>query len=151
HKLGFTTSADLLFNLPGQTLEEMLSDVRQAVEIGLDHIGLYHLVMFRGLGTPWAEDESLLAELPDNDRACENWLALREELLRLGFVQTTLTNFERAHFIDRKDRYRYEEYSFRADDFEMLGFGPSAASYAATDDFSHGIKTMNPRGSEEYI
>ena len=60
HKLGFTTSADLLFNLPGQTLEEMKDDVRRALDIGLDHLGLYHLVLFRGLGTPWADDDDML-------------------------------------------------------------------------------------------
>ena len=52
HARGFTVSADLLFNLPGQSLEEMRNDVRRAMEIGLDHLGLYHLVMFEGLGTP---------------------------------------------------------------------------------------------------
>lgn len=151
HKLGFTTSADLLFNLPGQTLDEMRSDVRRAVEIGLDHIGLYHLVLFRGLGTPWADDDNLLAELPDNDRACEHWLALREELLNLGFTQTTLTNFERTKFTNHPDRYQYEECSFRTDEYEMLGFGPSAASYAATKDFGYGIKTLNPTAAADYI
>src|SRR5579872_1441364 len=35
HKLGFTTSADLLFNLPGQTIAEMKSDLHRAVELGL--------------------------------------------------------------------------------------------------------------------
>jgi coproporphyrinogen III oxidase-like Fe-S oxidoreductase len=151
HKLGFTASADLLFNLPGQTLEQMRHDVRRAVEIGLDHIGLYHLVLFRGLGTPWADDDNLLAELPDNERACENWLALREELLGLGFTQTTLTNFERKEYLNQQSRYQYEECSFLPDEYEMLGFGPSAVSYVATPDFGHGIKTMNPTGADDYV
>ncbi len=149
-RLGYATSADLLFDLPGQTLAEMRSDVRRAMEIGLHHIGLYHLVLFRGLGTPWAEDEGLLAELPDNERACEHWLALREELLGQGFVQTTLTNFERGRFAGQPDRYQYEEMSFRPDEYEMLGFGPSATSYASSKDFGYAIKAMNPTSSREY-
>src|SRR4029077_6834848 len=36
HRLGLTVSADLLFNLPGQTLEQMQSDLEQAMQIGLD-------------------------------------------------------------------------------------------------------------------
>jgi oxygen-independent coproporphyrinogen-3 oxidase len=151
HTLGFTASGDLLFNLPGQTLDEMRSDVRRAVETGLDHIGLYHLVLFRGLGTPWADDDSLLAELPDNEQACENWLALREELLGLGFVQTSLTNFERAQLAGRPERYQYEECSFRPDQYEVLGFGPSATSYVATPDFRAGVKTLNPTGADDYV
>ena len=54
HARGCTASADLLFNLPGQTRDEMHQDVEQALRLDLDHLGLYHLVMFRGLGTAWS-------------------------------------------------------------------------------------------------
>lgn len=150
HRLGLTASADLLFNLPSQTLEQMRDDVLRAVDLGLDHLGLYHLVLFRGLGTPWADDDSLLAELPDNARAVEHWLALRETLLGAGFVQTSLTNFERVKFRGRPERFQYEESVFRGDEFEMLGFGPSATSYASTADYRFGIKTLNPTASADY-
>jgi oxygen-independent coproporphyrinogen-3 oxidase len=61
HARGFTVSGDLLFNLPGQSLSAMRDDVGRAVEIGLDHVGLYHLVMFAGLGTEWSRDPALVA------------------------------------------------------------------------------------------
>ena len=150
HALGFTTSADLLFNLPGQSLEEMKDDLRKALDLGLDHVGLYHLVLFRGLGTPWAEDGEMLADLPDNDRACYNWLALRELLLARGFTQTSLTNFEQGRYRHRAERYQYEECGFKPDEFEAVGFGPSAISYSATKDFAFGLKAMNPAGADEY-
>ena len=37
---------DLMFNLPGQSLEQMRQDLLDADAIGLDHLGFYHLVMF---------------------------------------------------------------------------------------------------------
>jgi oxygen-independent coproporphyrinogen-3 oxidase len=150
HKLGFTTSADLLFNLPGQTLDQMKGDLRRALDIGLDHVGLYHLVLFRGLGTPWAEDEDLLSELPENERAAANWQALRDLLVARGFTQTSLTNFEQGRYRQRPERYQYEECGFKPHEFEAIGFGPSAISYAATKDFAFGLKTMNPTGADEY-
>jgi coproporphyrinogen III oxidase-like Fe-S oxidoreductase len=150
HSLGFTTSADLLFNLPGQTLDQMTDDLRRALDLGLDHVGLYHLVLFRGLGTPWAEDGEMLADLPDNDRACDNWLSLRELLLARGFTQTSLTNFEQGRYRHRAERYQYEECSFKPDEFEAVGFGPGAISYSATKDFAFGLKAMNPAGADEY-
>ncbi|MGL6096129.1 MAG: Fe-S oxidoreductase [Fimbriiglobus sp.] len=150
HRLGFTASADLLFNLPHQTLPEMLDDVRRATELGLDHLGLYHLVLFAGLGTEWSKDPALLAGLPDNDRAADHWLALRDWLLSNGWVQTSLTNFERAEFRGRADRFVYEESSFRPDRFDALGFGPGGISYTATADFARGLKVMNPTGAAEY-
>jgi oxygen-independent coproporphyrinogen-3 oxidase len=150
HSLGFTTSADLLFNLPGQTLDQMKDDLRKALDLGLDHVGLYHLVLFRGLGTPWADDEDMLSALPENEAAADHWQALRELLLARGFTQTSLTNFEQGRYRNRSERYQYEECSFKPDEFEAIGFGPSAISYAATKDFSFGLKTMNPAGADEY-
>ena len=38
---------------------------------GLDHLGLYHLVLFRGLGTAWSREPSLLEALPANEQAAE--------------------------------------------------------------------------------
>ncbi len=150
HKLGFTTSADLLFNLPGQTLDQMKDDLRRALDLGLDHIGLYHLVLFRGLGTPWADDDDMLTELPGNEQACDHWQALRELLIARGFTQTSLTNFEQGRYKHRSERYQYEECSFKPDEYEVIGFGPSAISYAATKDFGFGLKAMNPAGADEY-
>lgn len=150
HGLGMTVSADLLFDLPGQTLAEMRSDVEQAIDLGLDHIGLYHLVLFAGLGTAWADDGDLLAGLPDNDRAAANWRDLRGLLLASDFVQTSLTNFERKDSHASAKRFAYEDAGFRPDEFEIVAFGPSALSYVASKDFSAGVKVMNPTTADAY-
>ena len=149
HERGFTVSGDMLFNLPAQSLEEMKSDVRQAVEIGLDHLGLYHLVMFDGLGTPWSRDPALLAALPSNSVAASNWLELREMLLGLGFHQTTLTNFERQELQGRDERFVYEELSFRPDHHDMIGFGPTGISLVDTGMIA--VRVINPVDASSYI
>jgi oxygen-independent coproporphyrinogen-3 oxidase len=151
HKRRATASADLLFNLPHQTRAEMERDVDRAVAAGFDHLGLYHLVLFRGLGTAWSRDPAMLAGLPDNETAAGNWLALRERLLAAGFAQTTLTNFERAAFRGDPRRFVYEEYAFRADRYEMLGFGPGGISWAPNANFDWGLKVLNPDAAADYI
>lgn len=148
---GLTTSGDLLFNLPGQSLAEMKEDVRRAVDLGLDQICLYHLVMFRGLGTPWARDPELLARLPDNEHACSNWVALRQELLDRGYRQTSLTNFERADLAGDPRSYRYEPLSFDADPCRVVGFGPGGISHGTAPDGRRALKTMNPNDSGRYV
>jgi coproporphyrinogen III oxidase-like Fe-S oxidoreductase len=150
HARGFTASADLLFNLPDQSLAEMQRDVDRADALGLDHLGLYHLVLFRGLGTAWSRDAKMLAGLPTNERAAANWLALRGRLLARDFVQTTLTNFERRAFLEDDRRFVYEEFSFRPDRFDMLGFGPGGISFAADPDFVGGLKLLNPDSAADY-
>ena len=52
----------------------MRDDIDRAVDIGLDHIGLYHLVLFAGLGTEWSHDPDLVASLPTNAVAAQHWL-----------------------------------------------------------------------------
>jgi oxygen-independent coproporphyrinogen-3 oxidase len=149
HDRGLTVSGDLLFNMPGQSLEQMKDDVRAAVDIGLDHLGLYHLVLFEGLGTAWSRDPALVCSLPTNDEAVDNWLELRGLLFSLGFYQTTLTNFERQELHGDDRRFIYEELSFRPDRFDMLGFGPTAISFAHS---AHGaVKVMNPDGALDYV
>lgn len=149
HDRGLTVSGDLLFDLPGQSLAEMQHDLQKAIDIGLDQICLYHLVMFRGLGTAWSRDDDLLAQLPTNDEAEENWLVLRQSLLQAGYRQTTLTNFEREEVCDSQRGYQYERMSFQPDRYNMLGFGPAGISYAATSQY--GLKTLNPESSSEYL
>jgi oxygen-independent coproporphyrinogen-3 oxidase len=150
HDRGFTVSADLLFNLPHQTLAEMRRDVDRADALGLDHLGLYHLVLFRGLGTEWSRDPDLIAGLPDNEAAAGHWLDLRDRLLCTGWAQTTLTNFERAAFWRDPRRFVYEEFSFRPDRYDALGFGPGGISFAADPDFGGGLKVLNPDGADAY-
>lgn len=127
-ELSITTSGDFLFNLPGQTAAQMDHDVAMAVGLGLDQICLYNLVLYEGLGTPWSKDPALVAVMPDNDAACANWLRLRRLLLSAGYVQSTLTNFERADVAAGPGRFRYEVDSFSPEAFDGIGSGPMSIS-----------------------
>ena len=151
HGRQWTVSADLLINLPNQTLSEMESDVAQAIDLGLDQICLYHLVLFRGLGTPWSRDHLLMSGLSSNEVASENWLVLRQRLLDAGYVQTTLTNFEREQVHHQGAPFLYENCSFQPQRFDMLGFGPGSISFRADDGFTCGVKTVNPESSADYL
>jgi oxygen-independent coproporphyrinogen-3 oxidase len=151
HSRKMTVSGDLLFNLPGQSLSEMLSDIQSGVNIGLDQVCLYHLVMFRGLATAWARDPELIAALPGNERAAANWEAIRTTAVDSGYHQTTLTNFEKSSFQGDDRGYIYEVRSFDADRYNMIGFGPSGISYSSSDPSRTGLKTMNPESSLEYL
>lgn len=127
-KRKLSTSADILFNLPGQTLEQMLEDVRTAFDLGFEQVCLYHLVLHPELGTQWSQDRQMLDALPPLEKACENACALREAMLAAGYVQTTLTNFERADANEGPDRFVYEELSFPPEACDGLGIGPNGIS-----------------------
>jgi len=139
---GYTTSADMLINLPHQPRPMMLRDLATAVTLGFDQICLYHLVLFRGLGTPWAKDRGLVESV--SSEPYENWLACREFLLGCGYQQKSLTNFERA------GDYRYEECSFHPETYDAVGFGPAAISGFSDLAGSMAVKWINEGDSADY-
>lgn len=142
HSLGIATSADLLFNLPGQTPEQMDRDLDIALSCGLHQICLYNLVLYAGLGTPWSKDAALVRAMPNNATACENWLRLRQRLLSEGYVQTTLTNFERADIAAGPAHFRYETASFSMERTDGLGIGPLGLSTFVNLGQHRGIKLL---------
>lgn len=140
--LSIATSADLLFNLPGQTEAQMDHDIDVALSCGLDQICLYNLVLYKGLGTPWSQDAALVRAMRGNEQACSNWLRLRERLLRAGYVQTTLTNFERQDVSTGPRRFRYEVASFSPERTDGLGVGPLGLSTFVNVSQGRGIKLL---------
>lgn len=128
HRRGFTASADLLYNLPGAPLALALADIRAAVGVGFDQICVYNLVLNAELDTEWARDSHLVRAMPEPTRACATWLALREALLEQGYVQTTLTNFERRDVVESPRGFRYELASFDPFRVDGISFGPGGIS-----------------------
>ena len=151
HSRNMSVSGDLLFNLPGQSLAEMLEDVAIGSQMGFDQLCLYHLVLFQGLGTAWSRVPELVRSLPGNETAVANWQALRLAMFQQGFYQATLTNFERETLANDSRRFIYEIKSFEPGTHDMLGFGPSAISFSLRAEGSAALKTMNPESSVEYM
>jgi coproporphyrinogen III oxidase-like Fe-S oxidoreductase len=150
HSLGATVSGDLLFNLPGQKRDAMRDDVVKLIDAGVDHLCLYHLVLFEGLGTEWSRDPALLAGLPGNAEACANWADLRAHLEACGFTQRTLTNFERSDHLGTDRSFGYELNVMQPETYDWLGFGPGAISFVADRKFDRAIKLLNPESSQTY-
>lgn len=149
HRHGVTVSGDFLVNLPGQALGKMLADVRDAVAIGLDQICIYHLVLTEHTTTPWAKDPAVLAALPPVATACDYWLAVRDSLLAAGYVQTTLTNFERREVHASERRFVYEEHSFTPERYDALGFGPLAISTFINREQRRALKLVRGKSLDE--
>lgn len=150
HRRGFTISADLLFNLPGTSRAHSLADVRAAMECGLDQICIYNLVLTESLDTEWAHDRSLVRLMPRGAEAKATWEALRETLCEGGYVQTTLTNFERADVAASPRRFEYERASFDPGQYDGIGFGPGAISTFTSVSRDRAVKWVNEGTSEVY-
>lgn len=111
---GFSVSADFIFGLPHQSLENWARTLREAVRCGLSHISLYQLSLEPG--TPW---ENLPREVMPDGYAHYRWA--QWYLPRHGYAQYEIANFARPGKESRHNLNYWRE-------SEYLGIGPGAAS-----------------------
>ena len=135
-KAGFkNVSVDLMYGLPGQTLENWQETLDNVMRLLPEHVSCYALKVEEG--TPFAQMEDAL-NLPDDETQAEMYLTAVEALRSRGFRQYEISNFCRKGMVS-KHNMKYWTGG------EYLGFGPSASS-----DFA-GKRFTLKRNLQEYI
>lgn len=117
---GLRVNADLMFDLPGQTLGDMLADVDWLTDRPLGHVSFYGLKVdpTRRLGRRIARGE----ESVDEDLYAEMYLRGVEMLEKKGFLRYETSNFARKG----EESLHNLNYWQRG---EYLAFGPSAHGF----------------------
>ncbi|MDI3257341.1 MAG: radical SAM family heme chaperone HemW [Kyrpidia sp.] len=89
---GFSLNLDLMFGLPGQTMDQWRNTLAEAVGLAPDHISAYGLKVEDG--TPFGRwyDQGLLT-LPPEDLEAEMYRTLMETMDRAGYEQYEISNF----------------------------------------------------------
>jgi oxygen-independent coproporphyrinogen-3 oxidase len=114
-------SADLIFNFPGQTKEKWLSNLKKLVELPVNHISAYSLILERGtILNKMVLDGKV--KIQDDDYDAELYHITIEFLEAAGFYQYEVSNFAKAGYecLHNKAYWEYRDY---------LSFGPSAHSF----------------------
>ena len=118
-KAGFQNlSVDLMYGLPGQTLESWEGTVRHVLKLAPDHISCYGLKVEER--TPMYQYKDAI-NLPDDDLQADMYLAAVEILRSKGYRQYEISNFARKGMVS-KHNMKYWTGG------EYLGFGPDASS-----------------------
>ncbi len=125
HKLqdaGFTNiSVDLIYGLPGQTLEMWERDLDKAFSLGIQHLSAYALIFEPGTAITRWRDEGKVQEADE-----ETSVAMYDSLCRKarleGFEHYEISNFARPGFASRHNSSYWNGVPY-------LGFGPGAHSY----------------------
>ena len=118
-KAGFRNiSVDLIYGLPGQTLQGWQDTLDHVLQLNPEHISCYGLKLEEG--TPLYEYRDY-ANLPDDDAQADMYLAAVETLRGRGFKQYEISNFCRKGL---QSRHNLKYWTGG----EYLGFGPSASS-----------------------
>lgn len=113
---------DLIFCLPGQTLEEWKQDVERALELEPEHLSLYNLTIEEKTEYGRRHRMGLMA-LPDEDLSADMYEWVIDRMTAAGYEQYEVSNFARPGEECRHNQIYWVQEPF-------LGFGNSAASYA---------------------
>lgn len=144
---------DLMFAIPGQTLDIWRATLDEALALGSEHLSSYEVI--------YEEDTPLYAQLNagefdvDEDLACDMFDELLQRSASAGFRQYEIANFARAARIDQPSpasplpdpllpalACRHNINYWRGGDF--YGLGPSATGYV------RGVRTKNWSNTQLY-
>ena len=111
----------MIYGIPGQTLESWKDDVRQAIDLGIDHLSCYALSFESGTPLGGELARGAVSEMPEaGQEAC--YRAAIELAAAAGLEHYEISNFARPG-----SRCRHNLTYWRNETY--LGLGPAAASY----------------------
>jgi oxygen-independent coproporphyrinogen-3 oxidase len=111
-------SLDLIYGLPGQTLESWKETLEKAAALSPEHLSCYGLKVEEG--TPLRDMLETL-DLPDDDAQADMYLWTVERLEELGYRQYEISNFAKPGY---ESRHNLKYWTLG----EYAGFGPGAHS-----------------------
>ena len=114
-------SLDLIFNLPDQTKEKWKKNLKQAIELPINHISAYSLILERGtILNKMVLDGKV--KIQDEDYDAELYETTIDFLTKNGFNQYEVSNFAKPGYecIHNNAYWHYLDY---------FGFGTSAHSF----------------------
>lgn len=121
-EVGFENiSIDLIFNLPNQTKEKWIENLKTAAALPITHISTYSLILERGtILNKLVLDGKVTMQ--DDDYDADLYEATIDFLLSKGFYQYEVSNFTKPGFecLHNNAYWKYKDY---------LGLGPSAHSF----------------------
>lgn len=130
-------SIDLIYGLPGQTLNSWKRNVEQAIGLDVQHISAYNLSYEPGTRLWVMRKQGKVQEVSDEDCIAMHD-TLVEQLKDAGFEHYEISNFARHGF---RSRHNSNYWNFTP----YLGLGAAAHSFDGT------IRRYNPSSIKEYI
>ena len=138
-------SVDLMYGLPGQTMDILKWSVGSSMDLAVTHISVYGLTVEDG--TPFAREKAAgTLNLPSDEEEEEMYDYLAETLPQFGFRRYEISNYARHDFLCRHNLGYWQDRPY-------FGFGAAAHSYfdgrrvSNTNDIAAYIKAVNSGAS----
>lgn len=130
-------SIDLIYGLPGETLERWKADLQQAIALNVEHISAYHLIYEEG--TPlYIMCKNHQVEEVDEESSVDFFSLLIDQLTEAGYEQYEISNFCRPGKLSQHNTSYWQGTKY-------LGCGPSAHS------FNGDLREWNSSSIDAYI
>ena len=124
--MGLTNiSIDLIYGLPGETLEDWGHSLDQAIALDVPHISAYHLTYEEGTRL-WRMKEQGIVTPIDEEQSIAAFNMLRSKLLDAGYQHYEISNFA---LLDCHSRHNSSYWQGT----RYIGIGPGAHSYDGTN------------------
>lgn len=114
-------SIDLIYGLPGETLDDWTRSLDQAIALGVKHISAYHLTYEEGTRLWRMQEQGLVAPI-DEEQSIRSFELLREKLLAAGYEHYEISNFALPGYHSRHNSSYWQCTAY-------IGVGPGAHSY----------------------
>lgn len=130
-------SIDLIYGLPGQTIQMWQQDIEQALALHPEHISTYCLSYEEGTVLTRMRDEGQISEL-DDDTLNDMYDTLCQQLKDAGYEHYEVSNFALPN---RRSRHNSSYWN----DKPYIGLGAGAHSYDGQ------VRSWNPSDLDAYI
>ncbi|MBY5034965.1 radical SAM family heme chaperone HemW [Streptococcus gallolyticus] len=114
-------SIDLIYALPGQTMEQVVENVAKALELDIPHMSLYSLILENHTVFMNRQRRGSL-HLPNEDVESDMFDYILQELEKNGFEHYEISNFTKPGFESRHNLMYW-------DNAEYYGLGAGASGY----------------------
>lgn len=137
-KVGFRNiNTDLIIGLPKQTIEDVEKSVKDLINLNLEHISVYSLILEEGTVLE-KQVRSGKLKLPEDEEERKMYWKVKSMLEENGYNHYEISNFAKHGYESQHnlDCWKQKEY---------VGFGAAAHSY------TNGVRYSNIENIEEYI
>lgn len=114
-------SIDLIYGLPGQTIDKWEQNIEKALELDVPHISAYHLIYEEGTVLCRLLEEGRITPV-DEESSLRFFSLLRHKLMQAGYEHYEISNFAKPGLYSRHNSSYWRGICY-------LGLGPSAHSY----------------------
>ncbi len=134
HNIGL----DLIYGIPGQTIDSWLDTLKQAVAFSPEHLSCYQLTL--DVNTPLGKRcQAGEFSIPGEELQYEFFMKTSQFLEEAGYIHYEVSNFARGSEYTSRHNQKYWDHS------PYLGLGPAAHS------FQDNRRWWNHRSLEQYI